>query len=73
MITNYPRMLTVNQTADTFGISKHFSRQLALSGRVCAVRSGSKILINADSVASFLSNSKLNEMNNNEAIPKNIK
>ena len=49
-----PTMLGVKETAETFGISAHYARQLALSGQVKAVRVGrGKILINAQSVADF--------------------
>ena len=45
---NIPTMLGVKETAETFGISAHYARQLALSGQVKAVRVGrGKILINA--------------------------
>ena len=44
---NEPEMLSVNDTAEKWGISKHYARQLALSGTVKAVRIGKgKILIN---------------------------
>ena len=48
-----PIMLTVNQTAENFGIARHHARQLALSGKVKAVRTGNKILINQQSVSDF--------------------
>ncbi|MCM1062823.1 MAG: helix-turn-helix domain-containing protein [Eubacterium sp.] len=52
MTTNIPEMLGVKETADRFGISQNYARQLALSGTVKAVRVGrNKILINAQSVA----------------------
>ena len=55
---NIPTMLGVKETAETFGISAHYARQLALSGQVKAVRVGrGKILINAQSVADFFNGS----------------
>lgn len=59
--TNIPEMLGVREIAEKFGISQHYSRQLALSGRVKAVRVGrNKILINAQSVADFFDSSYIN-------------
>lgn len=49
-----PEMLGVKEIAEKFGIAQHYARQLALSGKVKAVRVGrGKILINAQSVADF--------------------
>ena len=43
-----PEMLGVKEIAEKFGIAQHYARQLALSGKVKAVRVGrGKILINA--------------------------
>lgn len=61
MITNIPKMLGIKETADEFGISQNYARQLALSGTVKAVRVGrGKILINAQSVADFFNSSYIN-------------
>ncbi|MBO5507427.1 MAG: helix-turn-helix domain-containing protein [Bacteroides sp.] len=58
MTTNIPEMLGVKETAERFGISQNYARQLALSGAVKAVRVGKgKILINVQSVADFFNNS----------------
>lgn len=55
---NVPIMLGVKETAERFGIAQHYARQLALSGKVKAVRVGrGKILINAQSVAEFFNSS----------------
>lgn len=54
-------MLGIKETADEFGISQNYARQLALSGTVKAVRVGrGKILINAQSVADFFNSSYIN-------------
>ena len=58
-----PVMLTVNQTAEVFGIAKHHARQLALTGKVKAVRAGKKILINQQSVSDYFNNNNLNSSN----------
>lgn len=65
MTTNIPEMLGVKETADRFGISQNYARQLALTGTVKAVRIGgrSKILINAQSMADFFNNSYINVPN----------
>jgi len=53
-----PTMLGVKETAEKFGIAQHYARQLALSGKVKAVRVGrGKILINAQSVVDFFNES----------------
>lgn len=58
---NTPLMLGVKETAEHFGIAQHYARQLALSGKVKAVRVGrNKILINAQSVADFFDSSYIN-------------
>jgi excisionase family DNA binding protein len=54
-----PEMLTVRQTAERFGIAQHHARQLALTGKVRAVRAGRKILINAQSVVNYFNTSTL--------------
>lgn len=58
MTTSIPEMLGIKETAEKFGISQNYARQLALSGTVKAVRVGrNKILINAQSVADFFDRS----------------
>lgn len=54
-----PIMLTVKQTAERFGIAQHHARQLALTGKVHAIRAGRKILINAQSVIDYFNTSSL--------------
>lgn len=64
MITNnsIPTMLGVKEIAQRFGIAVNYARQLALSGKVKAVRVGrGKILINAESVAEFFDNSYISD------------
>lgn len=56
-----PDMRGVKETAENFGIAQHFARQLALSGKVAAVRVGrGKILINQQSVAEYFNTAYLN-------------
>ena len=54
-----PIMLTVRETAAKFGIAQHHARQLALTGKIKAVRAGRKILINAQSVVNYFNTSTL--------------
>lgn len=61
MATNIPEMLGIKETAERFGISQNYARQLALSGAVKAVRVGKgKILINVQSVADYFNSSYIN-------------
>lgn len=58
---NVPLMLSINETAKLLGITPHYARQLALSGKVKAVRVGrGKILINVQSVVEFFNNNYIN-------------
>lgn len=60
--TNVPTMCGVKETAKNFGIAEYHARQLALSGKVKAVRVGrGKILINQESVAEYFNSSYLTE------------
>ncbi|MBP3746343.1 MAG: helix-turn-helix domain-containing protein [Ruminococcus sp.] len=54
-----PDMRGVKETAAHFGIAQHYARQLALTGKVKAVRCGCKILINQASVADYFNSNTL--------------
>ena len=73
MTENLPDMRGVKATAEHFNIAVHYARQLALTGKVKAVRAGNKILINQQSVADFFNSSTLYnsecEINNIRPIP----
>lgn len=59
--TNTPQMLGIKETALAFGIAQYHARQIALSGKVKAIRVGrSKILINQQSVSDYFNNCTLN-------------
>lgn len=60
-----PLMDGISGTAKRFGIAEYHVRQLALSGKVKAVRAGGrgKILINQQSVAEYFNNSSLTDQN----------
>lgn len=73
-----PVMLGIIETAEAWGITQHYVRQLALSGKVKAVRIGrGKILINQQSVADYFNNSYLtaenSETNNGGIMPISVK
>ena len=60
--TNIPVMKGIIECAEMFGISRHYCRQLALTGAVKAVRVGrGKILINVQSMADFFNQSSIPE------------
>ncbi|MBR3043418.1 MAG: hypothetical protein IKH27_11810 [Oscillospiraceae bacterium] len=60
--TNIPVMKGIIECAELFGISRHYCRQLALTGAVKAVRVGrGKILINVQSMADFFNQSSIPE------------
>lgn len=60
MTTNIPEMLGVKPTAEKWNISPYYARQLALSGKVKAVRVGrNKILINQQSVDDYFNSNYL--------------
>lgn len=59
---NVPVMKGIIECAESFGISRHYCRQLALTGAVRAVRVGrGKILINVQSMADFFNQSSIPE------------
>ena len=60
--TNIPVMKGIIECAELFGITRHYCRQLALTGAVKAVRVGrGKILINVQSMADFFNQSSIPE------------
>ena len=55
-------MKSINETAERYGITPHYARSLALSGRVKAVRIGiGKILINQQSVDEYFDSTRLTD------------
>ena len=59
---NVPVMKGIIECAEIFGISRHYCRQLALTGAVRAVRVGrGKILINVQSMADYFNQSSIQE------------
>lgn len=52
-----PRMRTIKQTAEIFGLPTHFVRQKVTNGEVVAVRAGRRFLVNIDRFADYLNSS----------------
>lgn len=53
-ISELPQMKTINQTAQLFGLAKHYIRQLVLNDKVKYVKAGKKYLINFESLITYL-------------------
>ena len=49
-----PRMRTIKQTAEIFGLPVHFVREKVSAGEVVAVRAGRRFLVNVDKFAEYL-------------------
>lgn len=49
-----PRMGTIMQAAEIFGLPVHFVRKKVLSGEVVAVKAGKRYLVNLDKFAEYL-------------------
>lgn len=49
-----PRMRTIRQTAEIFGLPVHFVREKVSAGEVVAVRAGRRFLVNIDRFAEYL-------------------
>ncbi len=49
-----PRMLTIRETAELFGLPVHFVRQKVNLGEVVAVKAGRKFLVNIARFADYL-------------------
>ncbi len=65
-MSEIPKMLSVDETARTFGLSRYAVRMLLLSGKVHGLRIGrGKLLCNCDSLERYLSESYVNEPETN--------
>ena len=51
---NVPTMLTINETAASFNLPKHFVRRAVMEHKVVSVTSGKKYLVNAEKFAEWL-------------------
>ena len=54
-----PRMASIAEVSEMFGLSQYFVRKLAVCGRIKAVRISGRILINVDRFTEFLNSSTL--------------
>lgn len=72
-----PKMRTINEVCAELkkldpasAITPYFIRRLALGGNIICIRSGNKMLINLDSVITYLNNPTANqEINLEEPLP----
>ena len=49
-----PRMRTIKETAELFGLPVHFVRQKVNDGEIVAVRAGRRFLVNVDKFVEYL-------------------
>ncbi|MGN0680140.1 MAG: hypothetical protein ACI4JS_10795 [Oscillospiraceae bacterium] len=56
-----PRMESIRETAELFGLPVHFVRCKVASGEVVAVRAGKRFLVNVDKFAEYLNTSTISE------------
>lgn len=54
-----PTMLTIKETAEKFGLSEYFVRKEVGTGRVVAIKSGNKVLVNAGKFIEYLNSNTL--------------
>lgn len=54
-----PRMRTIKETAEIFGLPVHFVREKVSAGEVVAVRAGRRFLVNVDKLAEYLNTCKV--------------
>ena len=57
---NIPDMRGIKSAAKISGLAEHHIRQLALTGKIKAVRAGVKILVNMQSLSDYLNCNTLN-------------
>ncbi len=57
-----PTMLTIKETAKLFKLSEHFLRKGVNDGKIVAIRSGRKVLINAEKLTEYLNSNKISEL-----------
>ena len=53
-MSELPRMKTIGEIAEVFGIAKHFVRQTVLNEHVPHVKAGKKYLVNVERFAEYL-------------------
>ena len=54
-----PRMRTIKETAELFGLPVHFVRQKVNNGEIVAVRAGRRFLVNVDKLAEYLNSNTI--------------
>lgn len=56
-----PTLLTINETAERTGLSRHFIRTLCVTNKIRTIKAGNKYLINLDKFMEFLNNQNSDE------------
>jgi excisionase family DNA binding protein len=67
-----PIMLSITRAAETVGVSAYAVRKWAKNGMISAIRVGTKIFVNLQSLSDYLNNSRLtgdNPNNSDEILP----
>lgn len=54
-----PRMRTIKETAELFGLPVHFVREKVSNGEIVAVRAGRRFLVNIDRFAEYLNSNTI--------------
>ena len=54
-----PRMRTIRETAELFGLPVHFVRQKVNDGEIVAVRAGRRFLVNIDRLCEYLNSNTI--------------
>lgn len=54
-----PRMRTIKETAELFGLPLHFVRQKVNNGEIVAVRAGRRFLVNIDKFVEYLNSNTI--------------
>ena len=59
ILVKVPRMASIAEVSEIFGLSQYLVRKLAYSGKIKAVRVSGRILVNVDRFTEFLNESTL--------------
>ncbi len=63
-----PRMRSIKETAELFGLPLHFIRQKVNNGEIVAVRAGRRFLVNIDKLAEYLDTCTISQESNSGKI-----
>lgn len=68
MNSQVPQMLTINETAERSGLSKHYLRELCKKSLIVCVRAGVKYLINFEKLIEYLNAGGAKELKKEEEL-----